>query len=121
MARPGPATAEDYLTALTDDQRRWIDDLRATIREVLPPDATETISYQIVVFKVGGKAVIWYAAFAGHYSLYPRTDGLVAALGDRLAPHSAGKGTLRFAADQPVPHDLVRDIVRLRLAEVRGG
>ena len=116
-ARSAFASVDDYLAALTPDQRRWLDDLRATIRAVLPPDATEEISYQIVAFKVRGKAVIWYAAFAGHYSLYPRTDGLVAALGERLAPHISGKGTLRFAADQPVPRDLVRDVAAALLAE----
>lgn len=121
MARPGPATVEEYLASLTDEQRRWIDELRATIREGLPVDATEAISYQIVAYKVGGKAVVWYAAFPKHFSLYPRTDGLVAALGDRLKPHVSGKGTLRFSADQPLPRELVRDIVKVRLAEATGG
>ena len=120
MARPGPTSVEEYLAALTPEQRAWIDELRATIREVLP-DADEVISYQIVAYKVGGKAVVWYAAFGDHYSLYPATDTLRAALGDRIKPHLSGKGTLRFAPDQAVPRDLVREIVRVRLAEATAG
>lgn len=117
MARKGAASVEEYLAALTPERRRWVDELRRTIREALPDDATEAISYQIVAFKVRGKAVVWYAAFSEHFSLYPRTDRLEAVLGDRLKPHIAGKGTLRFAANQRVPRDLVRDIVRILLED----
>jgi uncharacterized protein YdhG (YjbR/CyaY superfamily) len=120
MAQTQPGV-DDYLATLTDDQRRWIDELRATIRAALPADATEEISYQIVAFKVGGRAVVWYAAFADHYSLYPRTDGLAAALGERLSPYASGKGTLRFPVDRPVPRALVRSIVKVRLREATAG
>jgi len=111
MARPGPASVAEYLAALRDEQRAWIDELRATIRAVLP-EATEEISYQIVAFKVNGKAVVWYASFKEHFSLYPATDEMRRALGDEIRPYLAGKGTVRMPGDRPVPKTLVRKIVR---------
>lgn len=117
MARTAFASVDEYLAALAPDQRRWIDELRATIRGVLPADATEEISYGIVAFKVKRKAVIWYAAFDDHYSLYPRSDAMVAQLGERIAAHVSGKGTLRFAKDEPVPTKLVAEIALIRLSE----
>jgi len=112
VARLGPSSVEDYLASMTPERRAWIDDLRSTIQAVLP-EATEEISYQIVAFKVNGKAIIWYAAFKGHYSLYPVTDEMRRALGDEIKPYLAGKGTVRLRADKPVPKTLVKKIVRV--------
>jgi len=42
----------------------------------------------------------------------------IEALGDELAPYLAGKGTIRFATDAPIPVDLVTKVVKVRLAEV---
>ena len=114
------SSVAEYLAALTPEQRAWIDELRATIREVLP-NASEEISYGIVAYKVGGKAVVWYAAYKGHYSMHPASEAMERELGDRLAPHRTGKGTLRFDPSQPVPRDLVRDVVRSRRSEVASG
>lgn len=118
MARPGPASVAEYLDALEPDRRAWVDDLRSTIREVLP-DAREEISYQIVAFKRDGRAVVWYAVFQSHYSLYPVTDAVAAQLGDEIKPYRSGKGTLRFPAGQPVPKELVRRVVQSRAGEPR--
>jgi uncharacterized protein YdhG (YjbR/CyaY superfamily) len=42
---------------------------------------------------------------------------MIEALGDRLTPFLAGKGTIRFPADKPLPLDLVTEIVKIRVAE----
>jgi len=42
---------------------------------------------------------------------------VVQALGDELTPHLAGKGTIRFRADQPIPVSLVTRIVQVRVGE----
>ena len=117
MAAGGPATVDEYLAALTPDQRAWIDELRATIRAVLP-DATEEISYGIVAFKLRDRAVVWYAAYQGHYSMHPASEAMIKELGDRLKPLQTGKGTIRFDPAKQVPKNLVRDIVRIRRREV---
>jgi uncharacterized protein YdhG (YjbR/CyaY superfamily) len=71
-------------------------------------------------FEVNGRILVWYAAFARHYSIFPATDALREQLGDRLTPHLSGKGTIRFATDQPIPFQLIEDIVRVRLDELAG-
>jgi uncharacterized protein YdhG (YjbR/CyaY superfamily) len=42
---------------------------------------------------------------------------MVDQLGDELAPYLAGKGTIRFPASRPLPLDLIRRIVEIRVAE----
>jgi uncharacterized protein YdhG (YjbR/CyaY superfamily) len=81
-------------------------------------DATEAFSYRIPTFKQKGQSLVWYAAFKDHYSIYPYTEGLLAALGEELEPHISGKGTLRFEMKQPIPTDLIERIVRARLSEL---
>ena len=36
-----------------------------------------------------------------------------------ITPYLAGKGTIRFPADKPVPLDVVRRVVEVRLEEMR--
>jgi uncharacterized protein YdhG (YjbR/CyaY superfamily) len=58
-----------------------------------------------------------YAAYKNHYSLFPASDAVIEALGHELTPYLAGKGTIRFPANRPVPTALVTKIVKVRLAE----
>lgn len=43
----------------------------------------------------------------------------MAELGDEIAPYLAGKGTIRFHASEPLPLDLIRRIVEIRVREHR--
>ena len=111
-----PTSVDAYLASLPADKRAVLTELREIIRTVAP-EATETISYQMPAFKSDGHIFIWYAAFKNHYSLFPATDALNERLGDELAPYLAGKGTIRFRADEPLPTALVTKIVTIRLEE----
>jgi uncharacterized protein YdhG (YjbR/CyaY superfamily) len=105
---------EEYLAGLPADRRAAMEKLRTTIRAAAP-QATETISYRMPAFKLHGRFVVWYAAFRDHYSLYPASEGVLAAHGDELAPYFSGKGTIRFAFDEPLPSALVKKVVKTRI------
>jgi uncharacterized protein YdhG (YjbR/CyaY superfamily) len=112
----GSESVDGYLAALPDRFRVALEDLRGTIRAVVP-DATETISYQIPTFRYRGRALVSYAAFREHCSLFPMSIGIIDAHGDEVAPYRSGRGTLRFTPDAPLPADLVRRIVLARIEE----
>jgi uncharacterized protein YdhG (YjbR/CyaY superfamily) len=114
---PAPSSVADYLAGLPADRRAALEVLRRTILAAAP-DAAEGIAYQMPALRShGGQFLVSYAAFRRHYSLFPASAAVVEALGADLAPYLAGKGTIRFAADQPIPADLVTRIVEIRLAE----
>ena len=69
--------------------------------------------------RLDGHFLVSYAAFKGHYSLFPASQVVVDALGDELTPHLSGKGTIRFPADRPIPLELVAKIVQVRVEELR--
>jgi uncharacterized protein YdhG (YjbR/CyaY superfamily) len=114
-----PATVEEYLATLPDDRRAAVETLRRTIRAAAP-DAVETIAYSMPAFRShDGQFLVSYAAYKRHFSLFPASGAAVAVLGDEIAPFLAGKGTIRFPADRPIPVELVTKVVAIRLAEVR--
>jgi uncharacterized protein YdhG (YjbR/CyaY superfamily) len=89
--------------------------LRATIRSALPRDVTETISYRMPAFKRDG-VLVWYAAFAGHCSLFPGASALQR-FKNEVAAYKTSKGTIQFALDKPLPVALIKRIVKARVAE----
>jgi uncharacterized protein YdhG (YjbR/CyaY superfamily) len=111
-------TVDEYLAALPEERRGPMDELRRTIRGAAPA-AIETIAYAMPAFRSAtGRFLVSYDAYKAHYSLFPSTDGMQTELGDELRPFLAGKGTIRFPADAPIPTGLVERIVKIRVAEV---
>ncbi len=110
-------TVEDYLATLPEERRTGVETMRATIRAAAP-EAVETIAYLMPAFRShGGQFLVSYAAYKKHYSLFPASEEVVAALGDELTPYLAGKGTIQFPADQPIPTETLTRIVEVRIAE----
>ena len=89
--------------------------LRAAIRSVVPPEATEVISYRIPAFK-HKVVLVWYAAFSDHYSLFP-TGSIIEAFKDELKGFSTSKGTIHFPLDKPVPTALIKKLVKARVTQ----
>jgi len=112
-----PTSVDDYLASLPDERRAGMELLRQAIN-VGAPEATETIAYKMPALRShGGQFLVSYDAYKRHYSLFPASEAVIAALGDELAPYLAGKGTIRFPADNPIPAALVTRIVKVRFAE----
>ena len=112
-----PVTVEDYLAALPDDRRIAMEELRQSINAAAP-EATESIAYGMPALRShGGQFLVSYAAYKNHYSLFPASEAVVAALGDELTPYLAGRGTIRFPASRPIPIATVTKILKVRLEE----
>jgi uncharacterized protein YdhG (YjbR/CyaY superfamily) len=110
-------TVEAYLAALPDDRRAAMETLRRAIKAGAP-EATESIAYGMPAFRShGGQFLVSYDSYQRHYSLFPASEAVVAALGDEVAPYLAGRGTIRFPADRPIPAATVTRIARIRVGE----
>ena len=76
------------------------------------------MSYGIPGFRLSGKLLVSYGAGANHCAFYP--GSIVQQFKKELEGYDMrGKGTIRFAADKPLPTALVRKIVKARIAERR--
>ena len=111
------ATIDEHLASLPPERRVAMTQLYEAIRSGAPA-AEETIAYKMPAFRShGGQFLVSFDAFKRHYSLFPASEGVVAELGDELAPYLSGKGTIRFPANEPIPTRLVTAIARIRFAE----
>ena len=115
-----PATATEQidavLAALPADQRMALQTLREAIAAAAP-EAEEAISYGMPAFRYRGRALVAYAAFKAHCSLFPMSGALIEAHHDELSAFATAKGTLHFTPENPLPRDLVELIVRERMAQ----
>jgi uncharacterized protein YdhG (YjbR/CyaY superfamily) len=120
MAKTDFRSVDEYIAAQPAAAQAVLERVRNTIREALP-GAEEAISYQIPTFKLHGRAVLYFAGWKRHYSIYPANERLVAAFKDELAPYEVNdKGTIRFPLTGRIPVKLIRGIARFRAKEVTG-
>ena len=87
--------------------------LRMAVKEAAP-DAEEVISYNIPTLKLNGTYLIYFAGYKEHVSLYPIPKGNDT-FQKEISPYVAGKGTIKFPIDKPLPLGLITKIVKLSI------
>ncbi|HEY1007866.1 MAG TPA: DUF1801 domain-containing protein [Sphingobacteriaceae bacterium] len=107
-------TVEEYISRFPPKIRQILEQIRETIRNAAP-DADEKISYGMPTFTLAGN-LVHFAAFKTHIGFYPVPGG-VEAFKDRLAGYRSGKGSVRFPLNEPMPLELIRDVVGFRVRE----
>jgi len=111
-----PRAVDDYLARVPEPSRSTLKRMRAVIRSVAPPETTEVISYGIPTFRYKG-ALVAFAAFKDHCSLFPMGSAVLDELGDEVKKFRVAKGTLHFPLDKPMPAALLKKIVKARIAK----
>ena len=109
-------TIDTYIAQFPDEVQRILQKLRQVIHQAAP-EATEAIAYGIPTFKLNGN-LVHFAAYKKHIGFYPAPSGIEAFRAE-LAPYALSKGAIRFPLDQPIPYDLITQIVQYRVAEQR--
>ncbi len=104
-----------YISQYPEQVRQRLRAIRDLAFELVP-GATEAIKYRMPTIIWHGN-LFHYAAFARHIGLYP-LPGVLETLKDELQAYKTGKGSIQFPHDQPLPLDLIRNIILLRLKEV---
>jgi uncharacterized protein YdhG (YjbR/CyaY superfamily) len=116
VAKAGFKSVDEYIAAQPEAVRPILVRVRRAIRKAVPK-AEEVISYKMPAYTIGGRAVLYFAGWKQHYSLYPVTERLVAACSGTPAAFEVKKGTIRFPLTEPVPVKFVEQIAKLRAKE----
>jgi uncharacterized protein YdhG (YjbR/CyaY superfamily) len=111
-----PRTIDEYLAGLKADQRVALEKLRKTIR-ASAPGVEECISYGIPAFRLNGRSLVFFGAWANHCSFYPGSSRTLKEFRNDLKDFQVTKGTVRFSPDNPLPLALVKRVVNARMAE----
>ncbi len=115
--RRRPKTIDQYLAGVKADQRSALEKLRRAIRAAAP-SAEETISYGIPAFRLNGRALVFFGAWAKHCAFYPGSSASLKKFRSDLKRFQISKGTIRFSPDSPLPVALVKKLVKMRMAQI---
>lgn len=84
-----------------------------TLRDLVcntAPDAEEGIMYGLAGYKYNKKPLIYFGGFTNHIGVYATPDAHEI-FADKLSTYKRGKGSVQFPLDQPLPVDLVKQMV----------
>jgi len=111
---PQPKTIDEYIAGFPRDVQEILKRLRLTIRKAVP-DAEETIKYQIPTLTLKGN-LLSFAAYKKHIGVYPVPAGNEK-FRKAISVYRAEKSSVRFPLDQPIPFDLISQLVKFRVKE----
>ncbi len=113
-SRKRPNSVEEYVARYPKDVQDILKKIRQVIKEAAP-EAEETISYGMPAYKLNGP-LVYFAAFKNHIGFYAIPSG-ISAFEKQLSPYKRGKGSVQFQINEPIPYDLIREIVKFRAKE----
>jgi uncharacterized protein YdhG (YjbR/CyaY superfamily) len=113
-----PRTIDEYLAHAKPDQRAVLEKLRRTIHATAPK-AEECISYGIPAFRLGGRSLVFFGAWANHCAFYPGSSTTLKKFQNDLKDFQITKGTIRFSPGNPLPLALIKELVKARIKENR--
>jgi uncharacterized protein YdhG (YjbR/CyaY superfamily) len=111
-----PKTIDEYLASVNGQHRDALQKIRETIH-VVAPKAEEFISYGIPAFRLNGRSLVYFGAWANHCAFYPGSSATLKKFRNELRDFQSSKGTIRFSARKPLPAALVKKLVKARIAE----
>lgn len=113
MAKTDFRTHEEYLAALSDDDRELVASVLDTIGTAVP-EAERVISYQIPAFKHHGW-VAYVAVSKSHVSIScPPPQAMFAEFATELEPYKRTTSAVQFPKGTPLPLDLIARMVRFQ-------
>ena len=110
-----PNNIDEYIAAFPPDIQAILQRIRAIVHEAAP-EAEEAIKYQMPTFVLQDKNLVHFAAFKNHIGFYPTPAG-IEKFSQELSAYEGGKGSIRFPLNQPIPFELIQQIVTFRVSE----
>ena len=107
-------TVDDYISQFPKDIQKILENLRKLIKNTAP-ESKEMINYGIPTYKLNGN-LVHFAGFKNHIGFYPTPTG-IEKFKDKLSDYKLSKGTIQFPINNPLPLDLIREIVIFRVNE----
>lgn len=105
---------DEYILTFPDNIQKILQTLRKVINESAP-DSKEKISYQMPTFYLNGN-LVHFAAYKNHIGFYPTPSGIDAFKAE-LSKYKGAKGSVQFPINEPLPYELIKEIVKFRVQE----
>jgi uncharacterized protein YdhG (YjbR/CyaY superfamily) len=106
---------DHYISKFPFEVQENLNQIRTLVKKSAP-GATESMAYGMPAYKLNGRPLVYFAGFKNHIGFYATPTGHEA-FKKELSGYKQGRGSLQFPLNQPVPYDLIEQIVLFRVAE----
>lgn len=106
---------EKYMEQFPKNVQDILYNIKTLIKEIVP-EAEECMAYGMPAYKTFGKPLIYFAGYKNHIGLYATPTGHQE-FAKELSKYKQGKGSVQFPVDQPIPYDLISQIIEFRMLE----
>lgn len=108
-------TVDQYIKTFPENIQSVLEQIRSVIIKNAP-NAIESMSYGMPAYKTLGKPLVYFAGYKNHIGFYATPTGH-AEFSTALSKYKQGKGSVQFPLDQPIPLDLIQQMVKFRVIE----
>jgi uncharacterized protein YdhG (YjbR/CyaY superfamily) len=108
----------DYIASFSPE----VQTILRQIRQIIIDNATDVIeqfSYGMPAYKLNGKPLVYFAAYENHIGFYATPSGHTK-FAKALSNYKQGKGSVQFPLAEPMPFDLIKEMVLFRVRENEG-
>jgi uncharacterized protein YdhG (YjbR/CyaY superfamily) len=104
-----------YISAFPPDVQEKLMQIRQIIRKNAP-EAVESMAYGMPAYKTNKKPLVYFAGYKKHIGFYATPAGHEQ-FSKELSLYKQGRGSVQFRLDQPIPYDLIAQIVEFRVIQ----
>ncbi|MDP3930549.1 MAG: DUF1801 domain-containing protein [Bacteroidota bacterium] len=108
----------DYIASFPLEVQAILKQIRKIIVDNAP-DVIEHFSYGMPAYKLNGKPLVYFAAFKNHIGFYATPSGHTK-FSIALSKYKQGKGSVQFPLAEPIPFELMKEMVLFRVWENEG-
>lgn len=102
---------DEYLADIEGDTKKKLVAIRRTIKEIVPRETTEKISYGIPTYYLNGN-LVHFAGYKTHIGFHP-DSAPIDEFKEELSEYKTSKGAVHFPLNKPIPFDLIRKITAI--------
>lgn len=108
-----------YIDGFNGETKKRLQAIRKAVQRIFPT-TVEDMSYGMPTYRPapGKRGIVHFAASSHHiglYAVFDPTDNPI--LHDKLRPYRTGKGTLQFKYNEPLPLNLIEDVLMYHAAQ----
>lgn len=104
-----------YILSFPTEVQEILAKIRSIVKK-MAPEAVESLSYGMPAYKTNNRPLIYFAGYKYHIGFYATPTGHEQ-FSAELSKYKRGKGSVQFPLDQPIPYDLIAQIVEFRVIE----
>lgn len=111
---------DEYLEKIEPVKKKQLERIRKIAKEIVA-DAQEVISYGMPTLQYKGKSFLGFNVHATHIGIYPYGSEEIDVYKEKLKELGYGfsSGAIRVPFDNPIPADLLKEIIQHRINRIK--